>query len=139
LSDVHRDLSCPQLWAESLERSRSRRAHAAQACELTLPSLAEPSRRSASLAAALAVAGGASAVTGGLPGSAEDAAASAKVRHRGSGVTALQRKLGIPADGVFGPRTERALRRWQRRHGLAGDGVAGPVTRGRWGSRGARC
>ncbi|MBA3306999.1 MAG: peptidoglycan-binding protein, partial [Thermoleophilaceae bacterium] len=41
----------------------------------------------------------------------------------------MQRKLGIPPDGVFGPQTERALRRWQRRHGLTADGIAGPMTR----------
>ena len=42
---------------------------------------------------------------------------------------ALQRALGVPADGVFGPQTERALKRWQRSRGLAADGVAGPATR----------
>ena len=41
----------------------------------------------------------------------------------------LQRKLGVPADGVFGPVTERALKRWQRAHGLVADGIAGPNTR----------
>jgi cell wall-associated NlpC family hydrolase len=49
--------------------------------------------------------------------------------HRGGGVRALQRKLGVPADGAFGPQTERAVRRFQRRHGLAADGVVGPATR----------
>jgi peptidoglycan hydrolase-like protein with peptidoglycan-binding domain len=47
----------------------------------------------------------------------------------GGGVAALQRALGVSADGVFGPGTERALKRWQDRHGLAADGVAGPQTR----------
>ena len=47
----------------------------------------------------------------------------------GGGVAAMQRALGIPADGVFGPQTERALKRWQARHGLVADGVAGPATR----------
>ena len=51
-------------------------------------------------------------------------------RSRGGGdVRALQRKIGVPADGVFGPGTEAALKRWQARHGLVADGVAGPQTR----------
>jgi peptidoglycan hydrolase-like protein with peptidoglycan-binding domain len=50
-------------------------------------------------------------------------------RVRGGGVRALQRALGLPVDGLFGPGTESALKRWQRRHGLEGDGVVGPSTR----------
>ena len=49
--------------------------------------------------------------------------------HRGGGVRSLQRRIGVPADGVFGPGTEAALKRWQSAHGLVADGVAGPQTR----------
>jgi hypothetical protein len=49
--------------------------------------------------------------------------------HGGRGVRSLQRRIGVPADGVFGPATEAALKRWQRSHGLVADGIAGPQTR----------
>lgn len=39
----------------------------------------------------------------------------------------LQKALGLTADGVFGSRTESALRAWQRKHGLVPDGVLGPA------------
>lgn len=53
----------------------------------------------------------------------------AKVVHAaGSSVKALQRALGIPADGIYGPQTRRAVRRFQRSHGLVVDGLAGPQT-----------
>ena len=62
-----------------------------------------------------------------------EATASAEVvvkrGHRGSAVRQIQSKLGIPADGVFGPQTERAVRRFQRSKGLLVDGVVGPQTR----------
>jgi peptidoglycan hydrolase-like protein with peptidoglycan-binding domain len=45
------------------------------------------------------------------------------------GVRALQRRIGVPADGVFGPGTEAALKRWQEAHGVVPDGIAGPKTR----------
>jgi peptidoglycan hydrolase-like protein with peptidoglycan-binding domain len=49
---------------------------------------------------------------------------------RGSAVRSIQRELGLTADGVFGPMTERAVKRFQRRHGLVADGIVGPLTRG---------
>ena len=49
--------------------------------------------------------------------------------HRGAAVRQIQSKLSIPADGVFGPQTERAVRRFQRSKGLLADGIVGPQTR----------
>ena len=49
--------------------------------------------------------------------------------HRGPAVRSIQEQLGIPADGVFGPQTERAVKRFQRRHDLVPDGIVGPLTR----------
>src|SRR5213078_4628115 len=50
------------------------------------------------------------------------------VRTRGASVRLLQARLGVAADGVFGPGTARAVRRFQRAHGLTADGVVGPAT-----------
>ena len=55
---------------------------------------------------------------------------------RGDEVEALQRALpakGInpgPVDGVFGPKTEAAVPRFQEWSGLTADGIAGPNTTG---------
>ena len=59
--------------------------------------------------------------------------ATRSVAARGGGVAAMQRKLGIGADGVFGPQTEGAVKRWQGSHGLEADGIVGPQTRARMG------
>ena len=59
------------------------------------------------------------------------AAADAKPLERGdkgTRVAKLQRKLGLPADRIFGPATVRAVKRFQRRHGLTADGIVGRVT-----------
>jgi putative peptidoglycan binding protein len=76
-------------------------------------------------AAVLALAGGMAAVP--VDQAAAETKASASSKR--SDVRAMQRKLGVAADGIFGPATERALKRWQRRHGLVADGIAGPQTR----------
>ena len=47
---------------------------------------------------------------------------------RGAPVKRLQEKLGIEADGIFGPGTEKAVREFQKANSLAADGVAGPDT-----------
>jgi peptidoglycan hydrolase-like protein with peptidoglycan-binding domain len=49
---------------------------------------------------------------------------------RGAAVRSIQRELGIPADGIFGEQTERAVKRFQRSHDLVPDGIVGPLTRG---------
>ena len=41
---------------------------------------------------------------------------------------ALQRALGISADGIFGPGTQAAVKSFQRSHGLTADGIVGPAT-----------
>jgi putative chitinase len=46
----------------------------------------------------------------------------------GQEVKLLQEKLGLAADGKFGPGTEKALKEWQAKNGLTADGIAGPAT-----------
>ena len=120
---MHRDLACEELWAQSLARSRARREAAAAAAGVELPA------RSLSVAALVAVSGATVAGVTVLQAGSADQAAAAVVKSRGGDVRELQQKLGVGADGVFGPLTERALKRWQRAHGLVADGIAGPNTR----------
>ena len=47
---------------------------------------------------------------------------------KGDGVKRMQVKLGLTADGDFGPGTEAALKKWQSANGLIADGVAGAKT-----------
>jgi peptidoglycan hydrolase-like protein with peptidoglycan-binding domain len=47
---------------------------------------------------------------------------------KGAPVKRLQERLGITADGDFGPGTEKAVRSFQEANGLAVDGIAGPDT-----------
>jgi putative chitinase len=51
-----------------------------------------------------------------------------RIGSSGNTVRAVQAKLGLKADGAFGPATDRALREWQLKNGLRVDGIAGPVT-----------
>jgi hypothetical protein len=47
---------------------------------------------------------------------------------RGDLVKQIQTKLGIAADGRFGPGTEAAVRQFQRDNGIVPDGIVGPRT-----------
>jgi putative chitinase len=49
-----------------------------------------------------------------------------RVGSRGDTVRLVQQKLGLTADGVFGPGTERAVKQWQEANGLTADGIIGP-------------
>src|SRR4051812_41691991 len=71
----------------------------------------------------------------GLSLTAAPALARPKVRHRGPSVRLAQRRLHVRADGVFGPHTRRAVKRFQHRHHLTADGIVGPAT---WSALGIR-
>ena len=81
--------------------------------------------------AALAVLGGkvsvakaaAKASTSGL-----DLNVTLTVGSTGDTVKALQTKLGAGADGAFGLGTKRVVQAWQKKNGLTADGIAGPKT-----------
>jgi putative chitinase len=47
---------------------------------------------------------------------------------KGEEVKQLQTKLGLVADGNFGPGTEKAVKEWQSKNGLTADGIIGPAS-----------
>lgn len=47
---------------------------------------------------------------------------------QGPNVAYLQQKLGIAADGIFGPATAARVRQFQTNHHLSADAVVGPLT-----------
>ena len=51
-----------------------------------------------------------------------------KIGSKGDDVKKLQEKLGLSADGAFGPGTEKALKKWQINNTLTPDGLVGEGT-----------
>jgi hypothetical protein len=114
---INRDLSSPVPWRRSLRASQARRVRRARRRRIALRG-----RAGISLAVVL------SAVAAGGALAQDAAAPPAPGVQSADTVRALQQKLGVSADGVYGPKTRAAVRRFQRDHGLAADGVAGPRT-----------
>jgi peptidoglycan hydrolase-like protein with peptidoglycan-binding domain len=54
-----------------------------------------------------------------------------RVGSTGPAVAELQQRLGVTADGQFGPQTRAAVVAFQQAHALGADGVVGPMT---WGA-----
>jgi cell wall-associated NlpC family hydrolase len=122
-----RDLGCPELWERSLTRSRLRREREA-ARRANVPT----ARKVGFALAAAAVLAPLAQQTAAAQTTATAAQTDTFLRKgdRGPAVAAIQRALGISADGIFGPQTKAAVKAFQARNGLEVDGIVGPMTRG---------
>ncbi|MDA0181266.1 peptidoglycan-binding protein [Solirubrobacter phytolaccae] len=117
---MERDLASVELWERSLERSRRRRAQSKSRVT------------NVQVSAALIAASVAVPATGGTA-----MAQTLERGHTGDDVRAVQRALGISADGEFGPMTRQAVKDFQARSGLVVDGIVGPMTKRALGLAGA--
>jgi hypothetical protein len=130
VGDNEPDLSSPLPWRRSLRASRGRRSAQARRRRLLLRGRTGVAMAVAGLAIAT---GGALAhdqmpSSGGSAAQGEGEATASVSTSTPGGVRAIQRALGLPADGVYGKRTRAAVRRFQRRNDLTVDGIAGPQT-----------
>ena len=82
--------------------------------------------RQARYSRAMAALGG--KITAAAPAAAAPSGGTLRKGSKGDEVKKMQAKLGLTADGDFGPGTEAALKKWQAENGLTADGVAGPKT-----------
>ncbi|HEX5781283.1 MAG TPA: peptidoglycan DD-metalloendopeptidase family protein, partial [Solirubrobacteraceae bacterium] len=136
-----RDLGSAVLWQRSLHRSSRRRIRARDARRNA------PRQKGATLAAGAAILAspvlspltGAASASSARPGAtkaevAQKAAVSGEKTwllsygDTGEAVTAVQYQLRIPADGIFGPQTEGAVKTFQINNGLAGTGIVDAKT-----------
>jgi peptidoglycan hydrolase-like protein with peptidoglycan-binding domain len=140
MTTARRDLAEPDLWDRSLERSRRRRALLPRARR----ELNRRRRMSTAVATAMLASSGAPLAMAQTVGSAKREIASASPANRaievkegglpltwgsqGELVAHVQRALHVTVDGVFGPETEAAVRRYQVAAHLDVDGVVGPTT-----------
>lgn len=108
-------------WSRSLRASQARRAAAAR--------MRRWSRRRRITVTTMVVAAlgfGGVATAQETVGSGSSSSGTAQVAA--DAVTAVQKQLGVTADGVVGPQTRKALKSWQQKNGLDADGVIGPLT-----------
>ncbi|MFZ1154268.1 MAG: peptidoglycan-binding protein [Solirubrobacteraceae bacterium] len=131
-----RNLADSEPWDLSMLRSRTRR----RAAELQFVPTATRARR-VSLGTLIAIAAGPAAGLADANGIPQPTSTPTpepptttehhiQLESGGEGrqVRILQHSLGIAVDGVFGVRTEAAVRAFQASHGLQVDGIVGPQT-----------
>jgi peptidoglycan hydrolase-like protein with peptidoglycan-binding domain len=119
-----RDLADPTYARRSLRASLERRVRRARRRRVT------GGGRRALVAAGCLLALGSAGAAAHQTGASKAARSSAQATTSAAGydVRAVQRRLGVPADGIVGPQTRRAVKRFQQRNGLTVDGVIGPET-----------
>ena len=150
---VGRDLAALELWEASLERSRQRRrleaasrSHrqrrkgtslavgAAMLAAPVVPAFAGGRRSRGGSGGPRCGSGLSAAADAALDTSSVAAATGGRTQllrfgDVGPAVTAIQRQVGVAADGIFGPITRAGVERFQRDHGL---GVSGVVDARTW-------
>ncbi len=62
------------------------------------------------------------------PAAAPTAKATLKVGSKGALVKEVQKKIGVTADGAFGPKTSAAVKAYQTKHGIPATGVVDAAT-----------